>query len=82
MRFAALRARTGRFSRSYLAAGLDPGGFARASTSYVCGAKYSLAARSGPGSYLNLRLLFGLRKSPYTLFAAMAIALGRNPKGR
>ena len=38
MRFAALRARTGRFSRSCLAAGLDPGGFPRASTSYVCGA--------------------------------------------
>jgi hypothetical protein len=34
MRFAALRARTGRFSRSCLAAGLDPGGFPRASTSY------------------------------------------------
>jgi len=38
MRFAALRARTGRFKRSCLAADLDPGGFARASTSYVCGA--------------------------------------------
>jgi hypothetical protein len=38
MRFAALRARTGRFSRSCLAAGLDPGGFPRASTRYVCGA--------------------------------------------
>ena len=38
MRFAALRARTGRFSRSCLAEGLDPGGFSRASTSYVCGA--------------------------------------------
>jgi hypothetical protein len=32
------RARTVRFSRSCLAAGLDPGGFPRASTSYVCGA--------------------------------------------
>ena len=38
MRFAAVRARTGRFSRSCLAAGFDPGGFPRASTSYVCGA--------------------------------------------
>jgi hypothetical protein len=38
MRFAALWASTGRFSRSCLAAGLDPGGFPRASTSYVCGA--------------------------------------------
>ncbi len=38
MRFAALRASTGRFSGSYLAAGLDPGGFPRASTRYVCGA--------------------------------------------
>ena len=38
MRFATLRAGTGRFSRSCLAAGLDPGGFPRAPTSYVCGA--------------------------------------------
>jgi hypothetical protein len=38
MRFAALRARTARFSRSCLAAGSDPGGFPRASTNYVCGA--------------------------------------------
>ena len=38
MRFAALRARTGRLSRSCLATCLDPGGFRRVSTSYLCGA--------------------------------------------
>jgi hypothetical protein len=38
MGFVALRARTGKFTRSYPAAGLDPGGFPRASTRYVCGA--------------------------------------------
>ena len=54
-----VRAPTGRFSRSYLAAGLDPGGFPRASARYVCGARTDSTLRGElPTARCGLRITF------------------------